>query len=374
MDFLHRTWVEIDTNALKHNFEIIKSHSNNSKIMAVVKANAYGHSVKIVAPLLDKWGADCFAVSNIEEAEQLREIGIKKPVLIFGYTPEICAEKLAELDITQAVYSREYGEHLSKCAKEKNVNIKIHIKLDTGMGRIGFDCRSDELKGIEDAIRAAKFDNFIFDGVFTHFAVSDSQNLSDIEFTDIQFDRFMKGIEKFKEAGLNPNCCHCSNSAAFCLAPDKHIDMSRPGIILYGLTPSDKLNLPQNLMPVMTLKTVVSMVKNVEKGEPISYGRTYFTDKKQVIATLAVGYADGYNRLLSNKGYVIIKGKKAPIVGKVCMDQMTVDITGIENVSVGDEVILFGKELPVEEISALCDTINYETVCAVSSRVKRIPV
>lgn len=374
MDFLKRTWAEIDLSALKHNFEIIKAAAENSKVMAVVKANAYGHNVDIVAPILDKAGADGFAVSNIVEAVELRDMGIRKPILILGYTPENMAKYLAKYDITQCVFSKEYAEKLSETAQKDNVKVKIHIKLDTGMGRIGFDCRDGDLSGIDDAVSAAKKKNLVFDGIFTHFAVSDRSPDEEDGFTDEQYDRFLKGVGKMKKAGLKPYAVHCSNSAALCLDTDKHLDMCRAGIILYGLTPSDKLKLKQDFIPVMTLKTVVSMIKTVKKGETVNYGRTYKAKEDRLIATLTVGYADGYNRLLSNKGYVLINGKKAPIVGRICMDQMSVDITDIEGVSVGDEVELFGKNLPVEELSNLCGTINYETVCAVSERVPKIPV
>ena len=338
LDFLLRTWAEIDINALKHNFEIIKKTANGTKIMAVVKANAYGHNVDIVAPILDKNGADAFAVSNIVEAVELRDLGIKKPILILGYTPESMAKYLAFYDITQCVFSLDYAKKLSETAKKSNVKVKIHIKLDTGMGRIGFDCRSNELNGIKDAVAAAKLKNLIFDGIFTHFAMSDRSPEEETGFTDEQYNRFVSGIQNMKKAGLKPNTCHCSNSAALCLDDDKHLDMCRAGIILYGLTPSDKLKLKQDFIPVMTLKTVVSMIKTIKKGETVNYGRTYTADKDRIIATLTAGYADGYNRLLSNKGYVLINGKKAPIVGRICMDQMSVDITDLENVSVGDTV------------------------------------
>ncbi|MBO4468084.1 MAG: alanine racemase [Clostridia bacterium] len=374
MDFLRRTWVEIDTNALKHNFDAVKALLKDTKVMAVVKANAYGHHVDIVAPLLEKWGADAFAVSNIEEAAELRRLGIEKPVLILGYTPENYALKLNELNITQCVYSLEEASKLSSFAVKEGVKVKIHIKLDTGMGRIGFDCRKDALPGIEDAVKAAKLPGLVFDGIFTHFAVSDRAPFEETGFTDEQYKRFVAGVDAFKKAGLEPPLAHCSNSAAICLDEDKRLDMCRAGIILYGLTPSTSLDIGENFIPVMTFKTVVSMIKTIDEGETVSYGRTYTAPEKRVIATLPVGYADGYNRLLSNKGHVLINGKKAPIVGRVCMDQMSVDITDIPGVKTGDEVILFGKELPVEELSDLCGTINYETVCAVSARVSRIPV
>jgi len=374
MEFLHRTWAEIDLSALKNNFEIIKREANGTPVMAVVKAKAYGHNDDIVAPLLDKWGAFGFAVSNIEEAKHLRDIGIKKTILILGYTPEIYANELAKYNISQCVFSKEYATALSESAKKSGVNIKIHIKLDTGMGRIGFDCRSDELYGIDEAIFSANLPNFELEGIFTHFAVADRNELQEDGFTDEQYSRFFMGVEKIKSAGLTPKICHCCNSAATCLDTDKHFDMCRAGITLYGLTPSADLDLKEGFIPVMTLKSVVSMVKTIRKGESVNYGRTFIAQKDTKIATVSVGYADGYPRLLSNKGYVLVKGKKAKIVGRVCMDQMSIDVSDIDDVKMGDEVVLFGKDLPVEEISNTIGTINYETVCDVSSRVPRIPV
>lgn len=372
LDFLHRTWAEIDIDALIHNFEIIKKESGGSKLMAVVKADAYGHSVRNIAPVLEEHGAHAFAVSNIEEAVTLRGCGITRPILILGYTPVSMAAQIYINDITQCVYSPEYAAELSKKAQADNVKIKIHIKLDTGMGRIGFDCRDASLSGIDEAITAARLPGFIFDGIFTHFAVSDRTPTNEDGFTDAQFERFSTAIERFKAAGLKPKYCHCCNSAAFCLDNDKHFDICRPGIILYGLTPASGLKLKEDFIPVMTVKSVVSMVKTVRKGDTVSYGRTFTAEKEMKIATVTAGYADGYPRLLSNKGYVLINGKKANIVGRICMDQMSVDVTSIESVKQGDEVILFGKELPVEELADMCGTINYEIICGISPRVPRI--
>lgn len=374
MEFLHRTWAEIDTSALIHNFNIIKSEADGAYIMAVVKADCYGHSAKLIAPLLDNAGADAFAVSNIDEAMKLREYGIKKPVLILGYTPANAAELLYKNDITQCVFSPEYARALSESAVKGGFKLKIHIKIDTGMGRIGFDCRDSELSGIEDAIAAARLPGFILDGIFTHFCVSDRTAEEDDGFTDLQFSRFSAAADRFKKAGLNPRVCHCCNSAAFCLDKNKHLDMCRPGIILYGLTPAYGLELKEDFIPVMTVKSVVSMVKSVKKGTCVSYGKTFTAQKDMKIATVTAGYADGYPRALSNRGRVIIRGKSANIIGRICMDQMSIDVTDIEDVKQGDEVILFGKELPVEEIAEKCGTINYEITCGISQRVPRIPI
>lgn len=372
MFFSHRTWAEIDLNALKNNFNLIKNKTEGAKIMSVVKANAYGHSVSEIAPVLEEMGTDFFAVSNIEEALQLREIGIKKPVLILGYTPVSEAELLAKNNISQCVYSNEYAAALSKIATEKNVKINIHIKLDTGMSRLGFNCRTDSLDGIKEAVSAAKMNGFILEGIFTHFAVADRNKTEEDGFTDIQYNRFDKAIKIFKENGLNPEICHCCNSAGLLNDYDKHYDLCRPGIILYGLTPSSSLEIDKNFMPVMTLKSVVSMVKEINPEDTVSYGRTFKADEKIKIATVAAGYADGYPRALSNKAYVLINGKKAKVLGRICMDQLCVDVSDIDDVKLGDEVILFGKELPVEILADICNTINYEIICGISPRVPRI--
>ena len=374
LDFLHRTWAEIDLDALVHNFDIIKKEATGAKLMAVVKADAYGHSVRIVAPILEQHGADAFAVSNIEEAITLRGCGITRPILILGYTPVSMAAQLYLNDISQCVYSPEYAAALSKRACADGVKVKVHIKLDTGMSRLGFDCRDEKLSGIEEAVTAARLKGFVFEGIFTHFAVSDRTETSEDGFTDKQYSRFCTAAERFEKAGLRPKYRHCCNSAAFCLDSDKHFDMCRPGIILYGLTPSSDLKLKENFVPVMTVKSVVSMVKTIKKGDTVSYGRTFTAEKEMKIATVTAGYADGYPRLLSNKGYVLINGKRANIIGRVCMDQMSVDVSDIEDVKQGDEVILFGKTLPVEELANMCGTINYEIICGISPRVPRITV
>lgn len=369
--FLRRTWAEIDEDALIHNFKIIKEAAK-TKVCAVVKANAYGHGVDIVAPLLQKAGADFFAVSNIEEAIELRDIGITKPILILGYTPCEYANELAINDISQCIYSLDYAKELSQTVTKNNLKIKIHLKLDTGMSRIGFDCRNDDLSGINDAISSARLDGFKLEGVFTHFAVSDRNESQEDGFTDCQYNRFCKAVDILKSDGLNPEICHCSNSAALCQDQNKHLDMCRAGIVLYGLTPSADLKLPHNFKPVMSFKSVVSQVKPINAGDTVSYGRTFKANKKMTVATVSAGYADGYSRLLSNKGYVLINGCRANIIGRVCMDQFCVDVTNISDVKRGDEVLLFGNDLPVEELANMIGTINYELVCAVSSRVKRI--
>ena len=372
MDFLHRTWAEIDIGALKHNFNVLKTKANGCKIMAVVKADGYGHSANIVAPILENEGADYFAVSNIDEAIALRKYNIRKPILILGYTPINRVLDLYNHKISQCVYSLEYAQNLCEQALKNKVIINIHLKLDTGMSRLGFDCRSDQLCGIDDAITAAKLPALFTEGVFTHFAVADRNKMEEDGFTNAQYSRFIKAVDSLKSAGITPELCHCCNSAGFLLDDDKHLSLSRIGISLYGLSPSSELEPQGDFIPVMTVKSVVSMVKEINEGDTVNYGRTFKADKKMRIATVTAGYADGYPRLLSNKGFVLVNGKKANIVGRICMDQMCIDVTDIADVKMGDEVILFGKELLVDVLADLTDTINYEIICGISPRVPRI--
>ena len=374
MEFLRRTWAEIDISALRHNFSVLKNLSKNSEITCVVKANSYGHDDNIVVPALNEAGCKRFAVSNIEEAVHIRNLGVDKPILILGYTPVSMVEELYKFNISQCVFSADYAKELSRFAAEKGVTVKIHIKLDTGMGRLGFDCRSDELAEIDSAIESAKLPNLELEGVFTHFTSSDRSDEEEDGFTDLQYSRFDKAIKLMNAAGLDPEVCHCRNSAAMLKDKDKELDLSRAGICLYGLTPSTSLNIKEDLIPVMTFKSIVSMVKKIRRGDTVSYGRTFKAHKDMTVATVSAGYADGYPRLLSNKGYVLINGQKANILGRVCMDQFVVDVSDIDGVATDTEVILFGKDLPVEEIAAICGTINYEIICGISPRVPRIAV
>ena len=374
MEFLRRTWAEIDISALRHNFSVLKNLSKNSEITCVVKANSYGHDDNIVVPALNEAGCKRFAVSNIEEAVHIRNLGVDKPILILGYTPVSMVEELYKFNISQCVFSADYAKELSRFAAEKGVTVKIHIKLDTGMGRLGFDCRSDELAEIDSAIESAKLPNLELEGIFTHFASSDRSDEEEDGFTDLQYSRFDKAIKLMNAAGLDPEVCHCRNSAAMLKDKDKELDLSRAGICLYGLTPSTSLNIKEDLIPVMTFKSIVSMVKKIRRGDTVSYGRTFKAHKDMTVATVSAGYADGYPRLLSNKGYVLINGQKANILGRVCMDQFVVDVSDIDGVATDTEVILFGKDLPVEEIAAICGTINYEIICGISPRVPRIAV
>ena len=376
--YLRRTWAEVDIDALKHNFDIIRAKADpKARIICVIKADAYGHGAVFLGKLYEKMGADGFAVSNIEEAMQLRENGIHLPVLILGFTPATLAAELAENNISQAVFSPEYARELSEQAVLQNVSVKIHIKLDTGMSRIGFMYQntSRDSSSLQQIEAACRLPNLIPEGIFTHFAVADEAE-NGKQATEHQIDCFCHAVEQLKQDGICFAVTHCSNSGAIIDYPQAHLNAVRAGIILYGLSPSDKLCGKLDLRPVMRIKSVIAQVKTVEPGTPVSYGGTFVTDKQLKIATVPIGYADGYTRSLSNRAYMTVKGQKAPIIGRVCMDQLMLDVSGIADVQSGDEVTVIGDgsdgSLTFDDIAAMTGTINYEVVCLVGKRVPRV--
>ena len=317
-NYLRRTWAEVDIDALKHNFDEIRASVDpKAKIICVIKADAYGHGAVFLGKLYEKMGADGFAVSNIEEAMQLRENGIRLPVLILGFTPSSLAKELAENDISQAVFSEEYAKELSEQALRQNVQVKIHLKVDTGMSRIGF--MYQDIERDRDSVRQMKqvchMPHLITEGIFTHFAMSDEAKEGQ-EMTEHQFACFSHAVESLKKEGCHFSVIHCSNSGAIIDYKNVRMDGVRAGIILYGLSPSEKLKGRLDLRPVMTIKSVVAMVKTVEAGTPVSYGSTFVAEKPMKIATVPIGYADGYSRSLGNRAFMTIHGKKAPIEKK----------------------------------------------------------
>lgn len=379
-DFVRRTWTEINVNAVEHNYNKIRERLKpETLMMCVVKADAYGHGVEIVAKELDSLGADCFAVSNIEEAKEIRSLGITKPLLILGFTPPELAGELYENNITQSVFSLDYAKALNNNAAEGGFKVKSHLKIDTGMGRIGIlyhDKKRDE-KSIDIAEEICRLSNLDFEGVFTHFAVAD-EGEEGREFTLHQYDCFMSIIEALEKRGINFKIRHCCNSAATIAYPEFHLDMVRPGIILYGLNPSDELKGEIDLEPVMQLKSLISLVKETYGGTTVSYGRTYTVPENSIVATVPIGYADGYPRSLSNRQDMLVCGKRVPIIGRVCMDQLMLDVTGVDGVHDGQTVVVFGKDggesISVDEIASKNGTINYETVCLIGKRVPRLMV
>ena len=368
-----RTWAEIDLDQVELNYrEIRRTVGDHVKICCVIKANAYGHGATRMAKFYQQMGADYLAVSNIEEALQLREDHIVLPILVLGYTPEECAGLLALHDITQTVYSYDYGKKLAQCAERLGVRVKIHLKLDTGMGRIGFLCRQEERNELEQAIEICKDPSFLTEGIFTHLAVAD-ENVDGDAFTSEQFSLFRYGIHTLEQAGIRFKIRHCANSAAIFDHPECHMDMVRAGIVLFGLAPSKKLrNLP-HIQPTMTLKSVISHKKEVYPYETVSYGRAFLANRKTTVATIPIGYADGLWRGNGmSECYMLVQGHYAPIIGRICMDQLLLDVSEID-CQVGDVVTVFGADriCSADSIAARNGTINYEIICAVGERVPR---
>lgn len=378
MNMVKRTWAEISLNAIEHNYHVIRNKvADDTKVCCVIKADGYGHGAVELSQVYEKLGADFFAVSNIDEGIEIRKSGSKLPIVILGYTPVSEAENLAEYDISQAVFSLEYAKELSEKCVEEDCICKMHIKVDSGMSRIGFMCQEfprDEYS-IEEICEACCLPNLEVEGLFTHFCVSD-EDAEGREFTNKQYENFIHVRDSLKKRGVDISVVHCSNSGAIEDYPETCCDMVRAGIILYGLAPSSKLADRLDLVPAMTLKTVVAFVKEVQKGATISYGRTFTADRKMKIATVPIGYADGFIRQNAKDGYMTVNGKKAKIVGRICMDQTMLDVTDIEDVKTGDEVVVFGTgengEPTADSLAENTGTINYETVCLVGKRVPRI--
>ena len=375
LNYFKRIWAEVDLDAIAHNVQNLKAHiTPDTKMMAVVKADAYGHGVRRVSRTLEENGVDCFAVSSLSEAMQLRRFGRTLPILILGYTPPECATDLAEHHITQTVYSPEYAKALSQAAVNAGCTLSCHIKLDVGMGRLGFNAKQDDC--VKQVQYAVSLPALSFTGIYTHFPSADLDGDPNGQITEGQIALFKRRVNQLKEQGISFETCHCCNSAGSIAFAHGHLDMVREGIALYGLSPSDEISGKVNLAPAMALKTVVSMVKTLHKGDTLSYGQTVTLTKDTRVATVCIGYADGYPRSLSGKGYMLVNGKKAPVLGRVCMDQLLLDVTHIDNVEMGTVVTVFGRDntalLPLEEVASLCHTIHYELICVLGKRVPRV--
>lgn len=377
LDFLRRTWAQINLDALDNNIEQIKSVLRpGTRLCAVVKADCYGHGYAYTAQQMQESGADRFAVSNLAEALQLRKAGINRPILILGYTPPDKARELVYNDISQAVYSLAYAEALSDNARLCGVKVNAHIKIDTGMSRIGFLYHDsvDDYPVIDVIEKACTLPGINPEGIFTHFSSADC---SDGElFTRLQYDLFLSAVERLQARGIYFELRHCSNSAGILSYREMNFDMVRAGIILYGLYPSQAVARTVKLLPVMELKTVVSMLKTVPPDTPISYGRTFTSKREMTVATVPIGYADGYPRRLSNRMSMLVNGRPAPVVGNVCMDQTMLDVTDIENVYEGRQITVFGRDggayISVDEVAEKAGLINYEVLCSLSRRVPRV--
>lgn len=370
MEPFRPTYAEIDLKKLKKNILTIKNYlPPKTKLMAIVKANAYGHGAVEISKAAEDGGADYFGVASLGEALELRSAGIKLPILILSETNNAFLERVIDANLTQTVYTFSQAQALSDIAISKNKQVKIHIKIDTGMSRVGV--LPDEAIKLIKRVKLLK--NVEIEGLFTHFANADNK---DSDFTIRQFSTFMNIVDELKKEGITFSILHAANSAAMLNFPETILDMVRVGICLYGIMPTkNNLNKINSLEPILSFKTKILYIKEVPENTPISYGSTYYTKKLTRIATIPVGYADGLPRKLSNKGQVLIKGKKYPIVGNVTMDMTMIDI-GFDKIEIGDEVILIGKDgnntISAWDIAELDNTIAYEIVCGIGKRVPRI--
>ena len=378
--FEKHVWAEIDLDALRANFRAVQKRAGDLPLCAVVKADSYGHGAVQCARVFAEEGAAWLAVSCLAEALQLRQAGQKLPILILGHVQPEFAAALIEHHITAACYSLPQAKALSAAAVQAGGTVDIHLKADTGMGRIGFPLRTDFAQSIAEMLEVCALPGLHMTGLFQHFAVADDDSTENIAYTEEQYQLFLRTYRALKAAGHEPPLVHCDNSAGVMLHPDwPHGDitapcMARPGIILYGFDPSDEVRF-DTFKPVMKLKTVVSMVKELQPGQSTSYGRRFTAETPTKVATLCTGYADGYPRLLScGKGIVEVHGTPCPVLGRVCMDQLMVDVTAVPDVQEGDEAILWGGRVSdsAEDIARKTDTISYEVLCGVSRRVPRV--
>ncbi|MEE1192149.1 MAG: alanine racemase, partial [Blautia sp.] len=368
-----RIQAEIDLDAMTYNLEHIKKNlAPKTQVIAVLKADGYGHGAVPLARRIQKdpeiWG---IAVATVEEGEELRNAGITKPILILGYTYQEDYQKIAKLDFRPAVFKLSMAKELSKAALEAGKTLKIHIKIDTGMTRIGY---RDVKKDVPEILAISKLPGLEIEGIFTHFARADEADKTPAL---VQYEKFQEFIRALEQEGLHIPMKHCSNSAGIIRMQEANLDAVRAGIILYGLYPSKEVERePVPLKPLMSLRSHIAYIKTVEPGVEISYGGIFTTVRETRVATIPVGYADGYPRGLSNKGSVLIRGKRAPILGRVCMDQFMVDVTEIPEAEELDQVTLLGKDgedcITMEELGELSGRFNYEFACCISKRVPRV--
>ena len=369
------THAEVDPDALRHNMIAARALAGSAEILAVVKANAYGHGAVLVARALEALGVRFLAVALIEEGVELRRAGVRVPILVLGGSYEGGYDWLLKYELTPTLFRREHVEGLARAARAVGHPVKAHLKVDTGMGRLGV--RADELEAFLDAIRS--YPEVQWDGLMSHFANAD---LADALLTREQVKRFRTAHQQLLARGLSPQWRHISNSAGVIDLPEVRdgsvFNLVRPGLMLYGVAPADRMALPTDLRPILSWRTRVIHLKAVSRGDAISYGSTWTAPRPSRIATLPVGYADGYSRLYSNRASVLIRGQRAPIVGRVCMDLCMVDVTDVEGVQQSDEVVLLGRQgqeqILVGELAELAETIPYEVLCALSARVPRVLV
>ena len=368
---MRRTWAEIDLDALEWNYRLARERIGpHVRYLGVVKADAYGHGAIQIARKLETLRCDYLAVSSLDEARELRRGGVKTPILILGHTPPEMTAELLRYDITQAVSALAKAEAFSAAAQELKGTLRVHIKVDTGMSRLGFLVGGEHfLSGVEAIDRACALPGLEPEGIFTHFSSADSADPSDRAYTAEQFRLFAAVLDALEKRGRRFSLRHCANSGALERYPETYLDMVRPGIALYGAGEEARA---MGMRPVMSLKSCVSTIKIFDPGTSISYGRTFRTEKRQRVGVLPIGYADGLFRGLSNRASVITEDGPAPILGRICMDMTMADLSDLPNVHVGSAVEIFGARQSVDELAAALDTIPYELMCAVSKRVPRL--
>ncbi|MBQ1411458.1 MAG: alanine racemase [Oscillospiraceae bacterium] len=374
MKLLKRTWADISMDNLSHNYHLLRDAiPADCRFLGVVKADAYGHGAVPVSRQLVDLGADYLAVSNMEEAVQLRRSYIRLPILILGYTPAFYAEDMVDMGIRQEVHSLEYARQLDQALAGSGKRLKVHIKLDTGMSRLGFFANDE--RSLEEIRQLCAMEGLLPEGIFTHFSVADSLAPADQAFTAQQFEAFTAMVEALAAAGIQFKLRHCCNSAATLLHPEYALDMVRPGIATYGISPSEELAGRFDLRPLMSLRTTVSQIRPFQAEVGVSYGRSYTTPSARTIAVLSIGYADGLPRSLSNRSSFLLHGKRVPVVGRICMDMCMVDVTEVPEAKVGDVVTVFGTDgdaaIPVDDLARLTGTIPYETLCSINKRTPR---
>ena len=369
---LRRTWAEINLDAIEYNYHKIREKIGpDVKFLGVVKADAYGHGSIQVSQLLEEVGADYLAVSSADEALELRVNGIRMPILILGHTPKEQVGRLIQYDVTQAITCKAKADEYSAEAVRCGGKLKVHIKVDTGMSRLGYLCDDGYLDtGVSGIVEACHMPGLNAEGIFTHFAVSDEHGEENDQYTQKQFALFTQVIELTeKELGCKFRIRHCANTGATARFPQTYLDMVRPGLLLYGYGEYAK---EMGLKPAMTMKTTISTIKIYPAGKPISYGGIYVTDKATRIGVLPYGYADGFLRCLSNKCSLYTEAGPAPLRGRICMDMCMIDISDQPSVDVGSEVEIFGERNSIDQLASIADTIPYELTCAVSKRVPRV--
>ncbi|MBR2782259.1 MAG: alanine racemase [Oscillospiraceae bacterium] len=375
MEYQKKTWVEVDLDRLAHNYHVIRSAiPDQTRFLGVVKADAYGHGAVPVSLHLQELGADYFAVSNLDEAIQLRRGGIDRPILILGYTPPEFAIEMTLLKITQEVHSLEYAKALSK-SLPVGQTLRIHIKLDTGMSRLGF-FSYDRPETADEIREISELPHLQIEGCLQHFAAADGRSTDDRAYTRLQYRRFQEMLDQIRALGVDPGICHCANSGAVIDYPEYAMDMVRPGIATYGLSPSEELSGVLDLKPILSWKASIGQIRSFPAGVSISYARTFTTARPSRIAVLSVGYGDGLSRALSNGWEVVLHGKRVPIVGRICMDMCMIDVTDVPETKVEDPVTLISSEategITAEDMAQRLGTISYEVLCGISKRVPRL--